>query len=350
MSGQFEPERALFATKGNTMATQDETQQEQDAFAASFGTDEVKAQMTEDEAFGLTPEVDQEVPDEAEAEVAEEPAIAESAPNDPADAETGEAGPAEETSVVVEPGAADGGDVEVMSPEDIQREKSWIGRLKAKEAELKAREEALKASPAEATEPEAPQVAATMATEAVEEAVEKVESGEMSFDEAMATLSNDFGADFTKMLGVLISSKASEIAGKMADEKVGPLKGELDGLVGELVGEKERTHFESISDAHPDFMEVAASPEFRGYVESLPGTEQEAAMAVINSGSAKQINALLSAYKAKSQVTTEADLPAAEPADESAMDAAEGVRSAGLKIPEKPAQADDYEAAWEAFS
>ncbi len=124
--------------------------QEQDDFADAFGEDVQRSEMSEDEAFGLAPEADPETPDESEAEMAEEaeesaaePAIAESAPNDPAPAETGEAGPAEETAVVVEPGAEDAGDVEVMSPEDIQREKSWMGRLKAKEAELKAREEAM---------------------------------------------------------------------------------------------------------------------------------------------------------------------------------------------------------------
>lgn len=324
--------------------------QEQDDFAEAFGEDVQRTEMSEDEAFGLTPEADPEMPDETEAEVAEEPAaepaIAESAPNDPAPAETGESGPAEETTVVVEPGAEDAGDVEVMSPEDIQREKSWMGRLKAKEAELKAREEALKAgAPAETPAEEA---AEAPAAEAMEDAMEKVESGELTFEQAMKTLESDFGPDFPKMLTVI----AKYVGGQVSDERVGSVRGELDEVVNELRNDKEKSHYETISEAHPDFMEVGASPEFRAYVESLP--DQEAAMQVINSGTAKQINKLLSDYKAKGQVTTEADLeklaaPAAEPVDESALDAAEGVRSAGLKIPEKPTQADDYEAAWAEF-
>lgn len=329
--------------------------QEQDDFAEAFGEDVQRSEMSEDEAFGLAPEADTETPDESEAEMAEEPvaeesaaepAIAESAPNDPAPAETGESGPAEETSVVVEPGAADAGDVEVMSPEDIQREKSWMGRLKAKEAELKAREEALKgAAPIEAEESaEAP------AAEAMENAMEKVESGELTFEQAMQTLETDFGPDFPKMLSVI----AKHIGSQVSDERVGSVRGELDEVVNELRNDKEKSHYETISEAHPDFMDVGASPEFKAYVEGLPGSEQERAMQVINGGTAKQINKLLSDYKAKGQVTTEADLekpaaPAAAPVDESALDAAEGVRSAGLKIPEKPTQADDYEAAWNEF-
>lgn len=334
--------------------------QEQDDFAAAFGEDVKRSEMSEDEAFGLAPEADSETPDESEAEMAEEPvaeasaaepAIAESAPNDPAPAETGEAGPTEETSVVVEPGAADAGDVEVMSPEDIQREKSWMGRLRAKEAELKAREEALKkGEPIEPGETAAQENTETPATEAMENAMEKVESGELTFEQAMQTLESDFGPDFPKMLSVI----AKHIGTQVSDERVGSVRGELDEVVNELRSEKEKSHYETISEAHPDFMEVGASPEFKAYVEGLPGSEQEAAMQVINNGSAKQINKLLSDYKAKGQVTTEADLEqpaaaAAAPVDESALDAAEGVRSAGLKIPEKPAQADDYEAAWESF-
>jgi len=82
-------------------------------------------------------------------------------------------------------------------------------------------------------------------------------------------------------------------------------------------------------------------------VDSLPGSEQEQAMQVIHGGSAKQINALLSAYKESIKTEPQADQ---SPVDESTMDAAEGVRSAGLKIPEKPAKADDYEAAWAEFA
>ena len=309
--------------------------QEQDDFANAFGEDVQRSEMTEDEAFGLTPEVDPEMPNETEAEVAEE------APTDTAAAEASEPGPTEEVAVVVpvEPGAEDQG-IEVMSPEDIQREKSWMGRLKAKEAELKAREDALKAqAPGETPDQEA---AEAPTTEAVEDAMEKVDSGELTFEQAMQTLESDFGPDFTKMLSVI----AKRIGGEVADERASAVRGELDGVVNELRSEKEKSHYESISEAHPDFMDVAASPEFKSYVDALPGSEQEAAIGVINGGSAKQINALLSAYKAKGQVNAE---PAAEPVDESAMDAAEGVRSAGLKIPEKPAKADDYEAAWADF-
>jgi Meckel syndrome type 1 protein len=327
------------------MATPDQMQQDADEFASAYAEDAPQqAAQTDDEAFGLA---DTETPDEDQAEMAEEP-------GEPSAAEAGGEPDAEAPSVVIEPDAVSGGDVasdEPMDPKELQREKSWEGRLRAKEAELKAREDALKSGttgePGEPGETLAEEAAEPAMTEAIEDAAEKVESGEMTYDQAMATLSNDFGPDFTKMLGVLINSKAQEIAGQM-DEKVGSVNRDLDGIVSELVSEKEKMHFESISDAHPDFADVAGSAEFKEYVDALPASEKEAALNVIGSGSAKQINGLLTAYK---DTLANGDEPDAAPdeMDDSAASAAEGVRSKGMQIPEQPNKSQDYEAAWNDF-
>ncbi len=212
------------------MATPESVQQDQEDFAAAFAGDEPqKQEMSEDETFGLT--------EEPAEEQVEEPA---------ADAEAGTevegdmGAPA--VVVAIEPVAEEEGPTD---PKEIQRQK------------------ALKQSPAEMSEPgetPAKEAAEPGVTEAVEEAVAAVESGELTIDQAMKTLANDFGEDFTKMLGVLIESKAAEIAGKAADERFGKVKGEMDGLVNEIVSDKAKSHYESIADAHPDFMDVAASP------------------------------------------------------------------------------------------
>jgi len=303
------------------MATTENMQQDQEDFASAFNAEApAEQEQTEDEVFGTQDEAPSG-PDAAEMVPAEE-----------------ETAPA--IVIAVEPTATenDGATNEPTDPKDIQRQKSWEGRLKAREAELKAREDALK-SPSEPGETQAQESTEPAVTEAVEEAAAAVESGQMTVDQAMAALANDFGDDFTKMLGVLIETKASEIAGKTADERMGQVKGEMDGLVNELVQDKAKSHYESISDAHPDFMDVAASPEFRSYVEGLDETQQAKAMKVIESGSARQIVKLLGDYKSTLNKVDQ----------EPAMDAAEGVRSKGMKIPEKPAQSDDYAEAWSQF-
>lgn len=331
--------------------TPEESQQQQQDFDAAFnGADPVKHEMTEDEAFGLdTPaEEAHETPQEAASEAA----------TSGAEGEAGEDGKAPAVAIVLTPeDAKPAGEPDMpMDPKDIQREKSWEGRLKAKEAELKAREEALNKKPdALAEDPSevaadgdttAEEAGEPAATEALEEAVEKVQSGELTAEEAMKTLAADFGPDFTKALDALISAKAAEIAGKTADERVGKVAQKMDGIVGEIVDDKARAHFEAISDAHPDFVDVGESPEFKAYIDAMDETQKAAAMKTIEAGSARQIVKLLTTFKDSKKADP---APAVDTASAAAADAAEGVRSSGLKLPEKPAASQDYEKAWDEF-
>lgn len=312
----------------------------------SFNEDLPKTEVSEDQAFGIEPESPQEDAQEGAEEPGEQPAdAAESATenNEP------EAEPA-----VVEADAAASGDVaaEPVDDKDEQRLKSWEGRLKSWEADLKSRAESMKKTdPQEASEDPAEEATETPVAEAVEQAAEAIQSGDMSFEQAMQSLSNDFGPDFTKMLSVLVTAKAKEIAGQVADEKTSAVRGELDGVVSELVSDKERAHFESISAAHPDFEEVAGSAEFKSYIDGLPASEHEKAMQVIGKGSAKQIVQLIDSFKQSGgpAESTDKEEPAQDKPDESKLNDAEGVRSSTIKIPEQPAKADDYEAAWDSF-
>lgn len=360
--------------------TPTQAQSDRDEFAASFLSDDpVKTVQTEDEAFGITPEsaetntvgaAEPAVAEASEQGVATEdkpvemPGVDAAASGSEGAAGNDDADTAPAVAIVVEPvveGDAPANDEPAMSEKDVQREKSWEGRLKAREAELKAREEALvarEAAPAaeagEPTETAGQDAAEPVATEAIEAAAEKVESGELTAEQAVATLSQDFGEDFTKMLGVLIDARASEIAGRTADEKVAGVSKSLDGLVGELVETRAQDHYESISDAHEDFLEIGQSPEFKAYIDAMPEDDKAKAEHTIANGSARQIVKLLNAYKAslaKPEPEAEPEAKPAEPdpAQESAMDAAEGVRSSGLKLPEKPEMSQNYEEAWEKF-
>ena len=335
--------------------TAEKAQQDQEDFNAAFnGAEPERKEISEDEAFGLSPEAaegDADEPNESEQEVKAE-----------ASGEAGAEASEPAVAVVIAPEATD----EPTDPKDLQRQKSWEGRLKAKEAELRAREEALKkpaeevgetneaTEPAEPDEPgetDAQEAGEPAVTEAVEEAAAKVESGELTVDQAIQTLSADFGEDFTKMLGVLIKASASEIANKTADEKVGSVTQKMDGIVSEIVDEKARKHFEAISDAHGDFMDVANSPEFKSFVDNMDETKKADAMQTIESGSSRQIIKLLDSYKATHKAAPADDpaAPAAPAEPDPALDAAEGVRSSGLKLPEQPTKAQDYEAAWDQF-
>lgn len=339
--------------------TPEVSQQDQAEFDAAFnGAEPVHATQTEDEAFGLTPEAEEADGGADEPTESTQEAEAEAGVEGQAGDDAHGAAPA--IVIAVEPGEAT--DDEQKTPEDIQREKSWEGRLKAREAELKAREDALKQNsvkPEEAAEESAEgespeqEAAEPEVTEALESAVEQVQSGQLTAAEALQALANDFGEDFTKALSALIKAEASEIAGKTADEKVGQVSQKLDGISGEIMSDKQRAHFEAISDAHPDFIEVAESPEFKAHIDAMDETQKDAAMKTIESGSARAIVKLLTSFK-DSKKADPVPEPAAkagpDEATQKAMDAAEGVRGrGGLKLPEKPAASQDYEDAWREF-
>lgn len=298
--------------------TPEQVQQDEQDFASAYDEDMASpVEQTEDEAFGLTPEVNEEddypnSPEEAEA-VADEPA-AEDAPVDiAAPVEAAEAEPAKGDDLAKE----------------VQRLKSWEGRLKAMEAQLKA------GKPAD--EPEATE---EVAEEAADEVSDVAKAEVTDVDGAIKALAADFGDEFTKMLMMIIDAKVGQ-----ANEGVAK---SVDEIISDIVDTKAKAHFEAIADKHPDFMEIADSQEFAAYLNAMPEAEKAKAQQVVEGGSSREINALLTAYKAT--VSTPEAEPAMEQPDDSMMDAAEGVRSTGMRLPTQPSPASsDYAAAWDEF-
>lgn len=298
------------------MAAPMQMQQDENDFASAFneGAAVDAGEVTEEMAAGL--DIEDALEDQAEGET--------EGMEEEGKGEAEDAG-MDGTGVMA---VAPAGEVGAMTPEElakeVQRLKSWEGRLKARDAELKARE----AGGGMGSE-------GADVAEAVAVAAEAVEQGAAP-DDVMATLASDFGPDFVEAIGKLIEAKAGAIAERVAGEKVNPVMGTMEQLIGSLTDERQRNHFEAIADRHPDFNEVASNPAFQEWVSQ----QGEAAQSVVEGGSARQVIALLDQFKA-----------AAGGEDMAAMQAAESVPARrGLSLPKQPAAADDYEAAWKEFA
>ncbi len=268
----------------------DKNQEYQDAFNEEMTA---KPEISEEEAFGLMPE---------EVNAAETPA------GDVASVAVVSPEPEKSAPIAAEAMP------EEISSEDMQRQKSWEGRLKKREAELKAREDALlSAAPAEKTTP------------AIDEA---------GLQEAMDKLTEDFGEDFVGMITTIATGIAMKIAAETAGAKVSEIGANIKMLIGEIGDMSERAHFEKIYDAHPDFADVADDPEFQAWTDADPGRAQ-----VVENGSARSVIALLTEWKDKNA-----------PVEEGGDDDTEAVRSGGLKLPEPgPGLNKDYADAWKEF-
>jgi hypothetical protein len=227
-----------------------------------------------------------------------------------------------------EPSETPSGDIATEAPDpklEEQRLKSWEGRLKAREKELAKQAEAMKQ----------PVQAQDTVAERVESAIESIEG--MPEDEAYKALAADFGDEFAKALIKIIDSRSGAVADRMVKEQSSAVSGRVDELIAEIKNDKVRQHFEAIQEAHPDFDEVRKTPEFAAYVEADPALQE-----IVKSGTTRQSIKLLDDFK-KSTQAPETQEPS------SAVAAAEGVRSRGLRIPEKP-RGDSFESAWNEFA
>lgn len=226
-----------------------------------------------------------------------------------------------------------------------QRLRSWEGRLKAREAEL-SKKGGEESPAAEATEDRLEAVAdatgSTELKEAAQAAAEAVEAGDISPDEAMRQLSEDFGDEFISLIQkVVVATARKELA---------PVASKADQAEKAAMKLAVERHYSAIESKHPDFREVNASPEFDGYLKSLPEAQRQEAERIRQSGTAQEIVKMLDSYKGAAkakQAPAQADTPKV---DTAAMESIEGVRSGGVRLPEKPASAkDDFEGAWNDF-
>lgn len=266
-----------------------------------------------------------------------------------------------------DPAAADGEEA-AMTPEEIQQEKSWEGRLKKREEELAAREAALREKEM-AMQGDSMEEEGSPVEEAMEEAAEGEESGEGGEQEAVEDVAamledikqeaaalaqdperlastikqmvDDFGRDFV----VSAAALAAPVVDLRASPLVESINGRMASMIDDITQALQSMHRAAIADAHEDFEEIAQSPEFKAYIEGLPDTEKERAIMVVDRGSSGQIIKLLTNFKDSMKGGKEKT-----PEDVWAEDAAAGVRgSATLKLPTKaPISPDDeYRRAWE---
>jgi vacuolar-type H+-ATPase subunit E/Vma4 len=315
------------------MTKEDKDKNEAD-YADQFNQPEAEPrQMSDEEAFGLTPETNpaDEAASEAPAATAESPAEEAAEPAAEEAAET----PAEEAAEPpAEEAAEQAAGTEQPSAEESapsaadqeQRLRSWEGRLKARQAELDAREAAMSNSSVNDEQ------SSTPAGEGGEggEASAAAEGG--SEGDPAQVLAEDFGSDFVQQLTKLIQ--------KVAGEGYNDINYKVGCILNDLQNERLQNHFSAIAAAHKDFMDVVESPEFEAWKAAQPNQDQIAQ--VIERGSAQQIIDMLSAFKdsRKAQEGYGSD-------HDAALDAAEGVRSgAAITLPKEPAPDDEFAKAW----
>ncbi|MFQ5712515.1 MAG: hypothetical protein ACE5GU_00615 [Candidatus Scalinduaceae bacterium] len=60
---------------------------------------------------------------------------------------------------------------------------------------------------------------------------------------------------------------------------------------------EENLHYSTIANVHPDYQEISNDPKFYEFINNLPEEKRKICNAIVDGGSAEEVNALLSAYK-----------------------------------------------------
>lgn len=204
--------------------------------------------------------------------------------------------------------------------------------LSAKEKALQDREEKLRAKEAELDQRAA--AAANSATNETQTSTvmddDKGDKGETQ--SARAALTEDFGPEFVGQLEAFIK----EVCSGAVSGEIGTLAGTVQSVIDSLTAERNQRHFQTIAEAHEDFTEIVESQAFQDWLDGQPADEKADLQRVIESGSAKEIIAMLTKFKESNKAEGNDD----------ALDAAEGVRGSGLRLPTEPKDSQDYANAW----
>ena len=302
----------------------------QNEFSKAFnGHDEEMLPAAADEAVT---EENKNLPDDVQEGGGEAAAIVIDIPEAVAEAETSteaNAAMAEEAAAEGEPVAEEMAEQmpedeplpaeEEMTPEDVQRQKSWEGRLKKREEELAAREAELSNQPSE-----------PMIDDAEIESIK-------------AQLSEDFGEELVQMITKLATHAAAKTSPGLDTSEVQEVKEVVAQAIMDVQGAFQSMHFGQIADAHADFQEIFQSEQFQEWLGTLPEEQQQAAMGVIEGGRAGQVVKLLNQYKdSLNQASSMSD----------AEDAAMGVSgSSPVTLPMRAPAAgnDEYKQAWDSM-
>lgn len=164
-------------------------------------------------------------------------------------------------------------------------------------------------------------------------------------DDILKTFEADYGPEFVAALDKLVERRARAIVEEMGGAYVSDLSSRIDNVLQQAQEGMGRMHGDVLAALREDAEQIANAPEFQQWVAGLEGDEKANAERVVESGSLREVLALLKQYDASQGGNSDAE-------DVWAEGAAAGVKgSAPVRLPTRaPASPnDEYAKAWEQF-
>lgn len=216
-------------------------------------------------------------------------------------------------------------DWKALYEREVQRTKSWDGRLRVADTKIKELEDELRQ------------------TKESQKAKPSQSSPSGEDDEVLKDFLEEF-PDLVKPLSVLIDRKAKEQAESLINDKLGeftPIKATVEKQMAD-------NHFKAISDAHPDWQELVQAGSVQSWIESQPMYMQEPLNKVYRMGSTDEVIDLLTRFKQSngggSSVNQQSNN---KPSKKDKISSAVAVQTGRALPPKREPDPDDFDGTWE---
>lgn len=170
-------------------------------------------------------------------------------------------------------------DYKALYEKEVQRTKSWEGRIKAANERAKAAEEALKTRSTLEDKSET-----TPAEEAVED------------DPELAALFEEI-PELEKPFKSLVEKRGAEIAQKIVKAEIEKLRPTFEKVETFTRQTETEAHFLQIEKAHPDYRKYVDNGALNAFIESQPSFVRSRMQEITTSGTAEEVIELFDTFK-----------------------------------------------------
>lgn len=244
------------------------------------------------------------------------------------------------TPPVVTPTVEQPTDYKVLYEQELQKTRSWEGRLSASARDIKELKDKLAA-----------QELVTQVTAAQPSTSGVADASLIDLDDpVIKKFVAEMGDDFIQPLDAYMQKRVEHALKPILDrltllDKIPDLEKQVAGTV----EERTATHYSAILEAHKDVAELLQENAFNVYIESLPYKEAIEKKKILESGTTAKVIQFITEFKkatGRDAAVAPPQTPNPQPVPKSDVDAATVVKHTSSFIPKGKADVNDFQGAF----
>jgi len=225
-------------------------------------------------------------------------------------------------------------ELEAELEKERQRNRSWEGRLKKSDADIKA-----------LTERVAELQNSRQSDDKSEKTIDPEDMDLQAFLEEFPTFEKPIKALAKKIATQIVQDELGKITPKIEKVETTLQQGEE-----KKQEDAEATHWNTIAEAHPDYRELAESGAVYNWILEQEKLIKPGLLQIYQAGEASDVIELITRYKQASGIETKSDPPPKKKTTSKKLDSLLAVEAASAGPPPETPDSDDFDSAWEEAS